>query len=387
MKRLFPFVILIILMNACNVPGATPVGLRGDGQTSPSPYPDTPSPARIDAALVESPPLVKIHFVNELDGWGVAETRIVRTNDGGISWYNVTPAEVTEAGYTVDWFVLDSEHVWIHQSDDLNYPNSGFQFRTSDGGITWSKFAVPYSRVKLSFLDADRGWALADLGVGAGSNAVAVYQTDDGGTTWRMNYTNDPNRPGAGESLPLGGLKYGLTPLDRERAWVYGVIYAPGTAYLFKTDDAGRSWSQPSLPLPQGGANAELTIAQIQFVSATEAYLIMWVTSDQVNTAIYRSTDSGDTWSLTPTLIPGGAEAEFVSVEEIVLYNRKQFYVTRDAAQTWSIIPPDVRFDDIFAAMDFLSTLSGYVLTLDPTNHRSLYRTDDGGATWYPVIP
>ena len=113
----------------------------------------------------------------------------------------------------------------------------------------------------------------------------------------------------------------------------------------------------------------------------------MRVTSDQVNTAVYRSTDSGDTWSLTPMFIPGGAEAEFVSAEEIVLYNREQFYVTRDAARTWSIIPPDVRFDDIFASMDFLNTLSGYVLTLDPTNHRSLYRTHDGGATWYPVIP
>jgi photosystem II stability/assembly factor-like uncharacterized protein len=386
MKRLLPLVIFIFLMNACNVTGATPVGLLG-GEPTPSPYPDTPSPARIDAPLVESPPLVKIHFVNELDGWGVAETRIVRTNDGGITWYNVTPAEVTEAGYTVDWFVLDTEHVWIHQSDDPNYPNSGFQFRTSDGGITWSKFAVPYSRAKLSFIDADRGWALADLGIGAGSNAIAVYQTDDGGITWRMNYTNDPNRPGAGESLPLGGLKYGLTPLDQERAWVFGVVYAPGTAYLFKTDDAGGSWSQSSLPLPQGAGNAELTIEQIQFVSATEAYLIMRVTSDQVNTAVYRSTDSGDSWSLTPTLIPGGAEAEFVSAEEIVLYNREQFYVTRDAARTWSIIPPDVRFDDIFADMVFLNTLSGYVLTLDPTNHRSLYRTHDGGATWYPVIP
>ena len=386
MKRLISLVVLLVLMNACNAPASTPVDLPGN-EPPPSPYPDTPSPARIDAPLVESPPLVKIHFVNELDGWGVAETQIVRTNDGGITWYNVTPSEVTEAGYTVDWFVLDSEHVWIHQPDYANYPNGGFQFRTSDGGITWSKFAVPYSGVKFSFLDADRGWALADLGIGAGSNAVAVYQTEDGGTTWTLNYTNDPNHPGAGESLPLGGLKHGLTPLDLQRAWVYGVVYAPGTAYLFRTDNGGGTWSESSLPLPQDAENAELSIEQIQFVSATDAYLIMRLTSEQVNTAIYRSTDSGDTWSLTPTLIPGGAVAEFVSAEELVLYNREQFYVTRDAARTWSIIPPDVRFDDIFAAMDFLNTLSGYVLTLDPTNHRSLYRTNDGGATWYPVLP
>ena len=29
----------------------------------------------------------------------------------------------------------------------------------------------------------------------------------------------------------------------------------------------------------------------------------------------------------------------------------------------------------------------GWIITLDPNNHRSLYRTNDGGATWSPVIP
>jgi photosystem II stability/assembly factor-like uncharacterized protein len=383
MKRLFHSILFFSMMAACNAPAPSLIA----SEPPPSPYPDAPSPALIDAPRVESPALVKIHFISELDGWGVTENQIVRTNDGGITWYNVTPVELTEAGYSVDWFVLDRDHVWIQQQDLANFPNSGFQFRTSDGGINWSKFAVPYSGADLSFLDADNGWALADLGVGAGSNAVAVYQTNDAGTTWNLKYINDPNHPGAGESLPLGGLKYGLTPLDAKRAWIHGVVYAPGTVYLFKTNDGGSSWVQTSLPLPQGAENAELSVEQIQFVSEADAFLIMRLTSKQVNTAVYVSNDSGETWSLTPTLIPGGAVAEFLSPRELIMYNREQFYVTHDAAQTWSIIPPDIRFDDIFAAMDFLNASTGYVVTLDPTNHRSLYRTDDGGATWLPIVP
>ncbi|HXQ34539.1 MAG TPA: hypothetical protein VN843_11055, partial [Anaerolineales bacterium] len=119
-------VILLLTLSACNVPESTP-----------TPYPDTPSPAEINAPLVETPRFVSIHFINELDGWGVTETQIVRTNDGGITWYNVTPPEVAEAGYSVEMFVVDNSHAWIQKPDLENYPNSGTLYRTSDGGMTW----------------------------------------------------------------------------------------------------------------------------------------------------------------------------------------------------------------------------------------------------------
>jgi len=193
----------------------------------------------INAPLVESPSLVNIHFLNELDGWGVTETQIVRTNDGGITWYNVTPAEITETGYGVDSFVLDNDHVWVLKQDFENYPNSGFLYRTSDGGATWISVNAPFSGGDINFLDANNGWMLAGLGVGMGSNAVAVYQTTDGGMTWNQTYINDPNNSNARDSLPLGGIKNGLTPLNMRTAWVSGVVYSDGTVYLYRTDDGG----------------------------------------------------------------------------------------------------------------------------------------------------
>ena len=114
----------------------------------------------------------------------------------------------------------------------------------------------------------------------------------------------------------------------------------------------------------------------------------MRITSDNISLAVYISDDSGKTWMLTPTLIPGAGSADFLSANKAVIYNGSQFYVTRDAARTWSIIPPDVLFDESFAGMDFVNALSGWVITVDPTtNQRRLYRTSDGGAAWFPVIP
>lgn len=385
MKRiftLFSFLFLLSSLVACNAPAATP-NLIPETEIL-----EIPAPVEINAPLIESPSLIKIRFLNERDGWGVTETQIVRTNDGAITWYNVTPPDVTETGYSVDWFVLDNENVWIQQADFANYPFAGFQYHTSDGGINWNKVDVPFSGAHISFLDSKNGWALADLGVGAGSNAVAVYQTTDGGATWTQKFINDPNHPNASESLPLGGLKYGLAPLNMQTAWIFGVVYAPGTPYIFRTDDGGATWSSVTLPLPTGSENAEVGIEQMSVVSANVVFIKLRALSDSSNLVIYVSNDGGDTWSLTPTMIPGGGDADFLSDGEMILYNREQFYVTHDAARTWSIIPPDIKFGESFSSMDFVDPSYGYVLTQDPTtNQRSLYRTEDGGITWFPVIP
>ncbi len=395
MKQIFTFLLVLFLITACATQTDTPSPTAGQpveqpsAEIPPTSIPATPAPAVIDAPIIEAPALVTIQFLNQMDGWGVTETQIVRTNDGGVTWYNVTPPTVTETGYSVNLFALDTDHVWMQKPDFSNYPNSGFLNRTSDGGMTWTTITVPFSGSMLAFLDESNGWALADLGAGAGSNAVAVFQTADGGTNWIRTYVNDPNSADAGDSLPLGGIKSDLIPLNMQTAWVSGVTYASGSVYLYRTDDGGYTWTPVSLPLPIGAENAQVSIEkdQMKFVSASDGFLAVRVVGDTTQTAVYVTHDTGAAWTLTPTLIPGSGAADFLSAEEMVMYNGNQFYVTKDAARTWSIIPPDIVFGESYLAMDFVNLASGWLITYDPTDHRSFYRTDDGGATWFPVIP
>lgn len=389
MKRVFSFLLFFsVLVSACT--SQNPSTLPEMENTLPPYSPDTPSPLQIDAPLIESPALVNVHFLNELDGWGVTETQIVRTNDGAITWYDLTPLNVNETGYSVRTFALDANHFWMQTPNFADF-HSGSLYRTTDGGLTWTQFATPFSGADIQFLDASNGWALADLGVGAGSNAVAIFQTTDGGATWTQKFTNDPNLSNSGDSLPLGGLKSGIAPVNMQTAFVYGVTYASGTIYLFRTDDGGVTWSPiSSLPLPVGAENSELGIdpGHMQFISSTVGFMAVRMSGASSQTALYISEDGGDTWSLTPTSISGGGSADFLSAKEMVFYNGEQFYVTRDAARTWSSLPPDINFSETFAVMDFVNSLNGWVITIDPTtNQRLLYRTMDGGATWSPVVP
>lgn len=387
-------IVCALMLSGCNIsvtsfpasPAAT-VEFKAT-EIPPTPYPDTPAPPAIAAPPVESPALLEIHFVNELDGWGVSESWIVRTNDGGITWYNVTPTEVEEVGSAVETFILDKDHAWIQKPDFNNFPNNGLLYHTADGGLTWTISSTPFSGGDLSFIDENNGWMLADLGVGAGSNAVAVFQTTDGGATWIQRYTNDPNLPDAGDSLPLGGLKADLVPLDMQTAWVGGVVYSPGTIYLYRTDDGGQNWTQVSLELPEGAEDFELGIDedQVQFVSAEDGFLVVRMSGDSTQTAVYITNDGGDTWQLTPTLIPNAGASDFLSAEEAIIYNGEQFYLTRDAGRTWTTVSPDIVFGDSFATMEFVNLNSGWILTV-ANEKRSLYRTHDGGATWLPVTP
>ena len=162
-----------------------------------------------------------------------------------------------------------------------------------------------------------------------------------------------------------------------------GIIYTPGEIYLYQTQDGGQTWKLQPVQIPSGYDQAQFETVGPQFVSAQDAYLPVHVsTQNGVMLAVYYSHDGGSNWALTPLLIPNGGLMNFVSASDGFVWNGTEFYVTHDGAKTWTTVSPGVSFGDNFAGMDFVNTTLGFVLTNDATNTRTLYKTVDGGSTW-----
>lgn len=343
---------------------------------------DTPSPATIPAPIVSSPGITSLHMLNELDGWAISDNAVMRTTDGGLTWYNVSPQGVTSLGYGTAHTFLNTSQAWVLIADANDPMGAGLLYRTSDGGLSWTTYPVPFGGGALAFTDESNGWMMAYLGVAAGSMGVTIYRTSDGGATWTQAYTNDPNLANAGDSLPLGGLKNNLTPLDANTAWVGGVIYAPATFYFYKTSDGGQTWAPQTLPAAPGMQNTDVSIdSGPMFFSTGDGILSIRFTGDTQRTGFYATHDGGQTWDFV-SFMPGAGSVDFVSPSDGFFWTGEQFFVTGDGAQTWTTVNANTSFKDIFAGMDFVNTRVGWVWTYDQNSQYGLYKTTDGGATW-----
>jgi photosystem II stability/assembly factor-like uncharacterized protein len=309
----------------------------------------------------------------------------LRTTDGGSTWYNVSPQGVTAFGFGTANTFLNASQAWVMVADSSDPIGSGLLYRTGDGGLTWTVYPVPFGGGEMAFLDEDSGWMMAYLGIAAGSMGVSIYRTNDGGATWTQTYTNDPNLANAGDSLPLGGIKNDLVPLDTGTAWVGGVVYAPETFYLYKTIDGGATWSPQTIPAAPGMQNTDISIDNGPiFVSPNDGILPIRFMGETQRTGFYATRDGGVNWEFV-TFMPGAGEVDFVSPSDGFFWTGEQFFITADGAQTWTNINSDAPFADSFAGMDFVNTRTGWVWAYNVTGPNDLYKTVDGGATWIPM--
>lgn len=378
--------ILLIVIAACTPPNDFPPAPVSATLPAPITLTSAPPTDAIALPLVDAPQLAQFYFIDENNGWGATETQLIRTNDGGVTWYDASPNVDAQFGYA-PYLFLDAVSAWVLISSS-DY-QTGTLYQTYDGGITWDSIAVPFASASMQMLDDQNGFALAALGAGAGSEAVALFKTTDAGHTWTRVFINDPTVDGSNNSLPLGGQKGGFTFLDESRGWVGGSTPVDNYIYLYQTSDGGVTWSEVNLELPAGYESAQTNNAGPQFFSATEGVLVvnLFLPVDPgTSMVVYRTTDGGVTWT-AGQVIARGRPSDFRAFSEGVAWGGGPFQVTHDAGQSWSAIQPDVDFSAMLTSFQFVSPLIGFVLTGSETGEVTFYKTTDGGATWTVLIP
>src|SRR5690606_26606352 len=106
--------------------------------------------------------------------WLVGDGALVmQTDDAGSTWQTPSAEIPTTFRNEFDFLALDvlDEHIWIAGTPGTRV------LRSSDSGRTWTTHETQQTTPirSLSFVDANRGWAVGDLGT--------ILATHDGGRT------------------------------------------------------------------------------------------------------------------------------------------------------------------------------------------------------------
>ena len=371
--------------------GTTPIGTRiptvqatgttsGTASATPTPSPGPP------------PPINVLWMSDATTGWARTTTQLIlHTTDGGNSWQDVTPPY--PAGSTVQvppaFAFLSGAVAWVaifeKQQPDGTIPN--VLFRTSDGGHTWQEAMLPRSGLgasQVQFVNDQDGWVLASFGGGAaGSQAVDLFRSTDGGQTWSIVTPRPGNPPG---TLPFVGHKSGMGWASATTGWVTGcTCAAENTVWLYRTQDGGVSWQPQSLPLPS--LQAVITTQPPVFFSATEGLLpVTFLNEKRTSLAVYATHDGGATWSSSTLLSMAGSAWDFLTMQQgwVVGANGTTLDETSDGGQHWTPITPSANFRHI-SLLDFVSAQEGWAISTVTPDAPVLLKTMDGGQSWVQV--
>lgn len=349
-----------------------------------------------------------IRMVDASRGWAVggvsqAEDHVLKTQDGGGTWRDVTPPEpAASAGSTpaATAYFADSSRAWVaFAPTQLGAVPPGVRvWFTGDGGASWSYGVVDTSQVSqesfvplyLDFADGQHGWLLVALGAGMSHQYVAMFATQDGGKTWAL--IQDPTTPAEIQSFPKTGMRF----FNAQVGWLTrdsnGVDPAP---HVITTQDGGATWTRIDLPAPSGASTwFDQNSCGTYAPTATSAQSVLVLLKCLDNSTfkvehdfLYSTTDGGSTWqSVTlpaefTVADPPAGGLYFVSMTSGLALGR-WIYRTDDGGKTWST-GKQVNWDGEFS---FVDINTGWAVARN-AGQVALVKTIDGGKTWQEIHP
>jgi photosystem II stability/assembly factor-like uncharacterized protein len=272
----------------------------------------------------------------------------------------------------------------------------GGVWKTTDAGVTWNPIfdgqpvasigalAVAPSNPNILYAGTGESDIRSALSTGDG-----VYKSTDGGQTWR--------NIGLQDSRQISRIVVDPQNPDVVYVGVLGHAYAPNdTRGVYKSTDGGANWTRVLDKGPNIGVS-DLAIAiaspNILFAGTWNAHRPPWSTYAPLQGpggGIYRSTDSGATWTqLAGSGLPDGDWGRVgVAVAPdgrrvyalIEAAKKSGLYRSDDGGNTWTFANSDSRLTS--RAWYFMG------ITVDPNNpdviympNIALYKSEDGGKT------
>ena len=326
--------------------------------------------------------MVYLKMVDSKNGWARGNLQksslygdhILRTEDGGSTWQDVTPAGFTSTGSYSNAFgmgmdVLDKNTAWVISTFDFLHGKNGLAgtvWRTDNGGRSWKPgnpiilaspgniFAAGEGYRTLQFVDAKHGWLAAQVKCAMGLTCRYVYKTSDGGANWEglPFYCEDACPFPTFTDATTGWKKYSVPWTRITIVSKLGALETSGFWNIQKSNDEGRTWKDVPLPAPADLVNL---LKDSQYAQDKIGF--------------------DDTFQQIGKGVVGlRMEYTLLSSAGAQLLDKSYYYISGNAGRSWSSFP-------VSGQVFFLDRLTGWQLS-GQNDKYLLEKTSDGGTTW-----
>ncbi|MGH7711600.1 MAG: WD40/YVTN/BNR-like repeat-containing protein, partial [Gemmatimonadaceae bacterium] len=260
--------------------------------------PATPSGRIDDFAVFEANPA--IFYIATATGG------LWKTVNNGTTLAQVFHSQTTSSIGDVAIAPNDPNLVWVGTGENNNRQSSSWGdgvYKSADGGRTWVHMGLKESkhiaRIIVDPVDYDIVYVAALGNLWGGGGERGLYKTSDGGLTWTRILDAGPDA-GVTELVmdPANNkVMYAATYQRRRSSWGFNGG-GPASA-IYKTTDAGRTWTKLTKGIPTGALgrigldiyrkNPNVVYARIEH---------------QSENGTYRSDDAGASWTKLSTTNP-----------------------------------------------------------------------------------
>jgi photosystem II stability/assembly factor-like uncharacterized protein len=184
-------------------------------------------------------------------------------------------------------------------------------YKSTDGGKNWTQFsgAFPGNATKILVL----------------GNTLHVASSAGGGQNWSQIKIRDENKSGADAGI--------IDPSDGNTIYLSGHT-AAWTPVLYKSGDAGASWTEISVPkLPASSSTSQIQALAVDPKSSNRVYAgTAW-------SGVYVSTNGGGAWTQLGGNAPWSAECIAVNASnpnELFIGNNGGFFYSKNTGASWT---------------------------------------------------
>jgi photosystem II stability/assembly factor-like uncharacterized protein len=315
----------------------------------------------------------------------VASGGVWKTVNAGTTW---TPVFDNEGSFSIGAIALDPKNpaiVWVGTGEHNSQRSVGYGdgvYRSDDGGKTWKNLGLKTSehigRIAIDPRDGNIVFVAAQGPLWSPGGERGLYKTTDGGKTWKSVITVSENTGVTDVVIDPANPDTMYAASWQRRRHFYTLINGGPESAIYKSTDGGNTWVKLRSGLPPGDLG-RIGLA-VSPVNTNVVYATVEASGNL--SGIFRSNDRGATWErMSPSIAQGMYYGQIIAdpknVDRVYIPN-VIFQVSDDGGRTQRPLGEKLKHVDNHAIWIDPNNTDYYLVGSDG----GVYESFDRGANW-----